>query len=229
MITYHENDEIRSLMDSFEKLMDSLQEHAIQKYELKLAYTKAELRTMQAQINPHFIYNVIQCFATNALKDRNVKQYQMISSFGQMLHYAMVLEPSMVPIEKEIDYVKRYVALQQMRFEQELLFEYEADSRAAEIKIPKMTIQPLIENAITHGYLLKKTDGAIQLKLRLTDESLHIVVRDNGVPVSSETVRKIDERVEQIRGKLLYGTVPEESKQTAVLSYLVRQTEALME
>ena len=223
VITYHENDEIRSLMDSFEKLMDSLQEHAIQKYELKLAYTKAELRTMQAQINPHFIYNVIQCFATNALKDRNVKQYQMISSFGQMLHYAMVLEPSMVPIEKEIDYVKRYVALQQMRFEQELLFEYEADSRAAEIKIPKMTIQPLIENAITHGYLLKKTDGAIQLKLRLTDESLHIVVRDNGVPVSSETVRKIDERVEQIRGKLLYGTVPEESKQTAVLSYLVKE------
>lgn len=226
VITYHENDEIRSLMDSFEKLMDSLKEHAIQKYELKLAYTKAELRTMQAQINPHFIYNVIQCFATNALKDRNVKQYQMISSFGQMLHYAMVLEPSMVPIEKEIDYVKRYVALQQMRFEQELLFEYEADSRAAEIKIPKMTIQPLIENAITHGHLLKKTGGAIQLKLRLTDERLHIVVRDNGVPVSSETVRKVDERVEQIRGKLLYGTVTEESKQTAVLSYLVKEGDA---
>ena len=57
-IIYGENDEISSLIDSFEKLMDSLKEHAIQKYELKLAYTKAELRTMQAQINPHFIYNV---------------------------------------------------------------------------------------------------------------------------------------------------------------------------
>ena len=71
--------------------------------------------------------------------------------------------------------------------------------------------------------MLFRSDGAIQLKLRLTDERLHIVVRDNGVPVSSETIRKVDERVEQIRGKLLYGTVPEESKQTVVLSYLVKE------
>ena len=69
----------------------------------------------------------------------------------------------MVPIEKELDYVKRYVALQQMRFEQQLILDCEMDPGAADIRIPKMTIQPLIENAITHGNLLKKSDGAIQL------------------------------------------------------------------
>ena len=222
-ISYHENDEIGSLMASFEKLMDSLKEHAIQKYEWKLAYTKAELRTMQAQINPHFIYNVIQCFATNALKDKNVKQYQMISSFGQMLHYAMVLEPSMVQIEKEVDYVKRYVALQQMRFERQMVFDYEVDPAAADIRIPKMTIQPLIENAITHGNLMKKENGVIKLKIQLENGMLHVLVKDNGVPVSDETVEKINKTIDQIRSKLLYQGNSEEKKQTKALEYYVKE------
>lgn len=222
-ISYRENDEIGSLMDSFEKLMDSLKEHAIQKYEWKLAYTKAELRTMQAQINPHFIYNVIQCFATNALKDKNVKQYQMISSFGQMLHYAMVLEPSMVQIEKEVDYVKRYVALQQMRFERQMVFDYEVDPAAADIRIPKMTIQPLIENAITHGNLMKKENGVIKLKIELENGMLRVFVKDNGVPVSDETVELVDETISQIRSKLLYQGGSEEKKQTKALEYFVKE------
>ena len=222
-IIYGENDEISSLIDSFEKLMDSLKEHAIQKYELKLAYTKAELRTMQAQINPHFIYNVIQCFATNALKDKNVKQYQMISSFGQMLHYAMVLEPSMVPIEKELDYVKRYVALQQMRFEQQLILDCEMDSGAADIRIPKMTIQPLIENAITHGNLLKKSDGAIQLKIGLTDGMLHVLIKDNGIAVTDDRVCQIYDTIRQIRSKLQEGVASKEVQQTTALSYFAKE------
>lgn len=224
-ISYHENDEIKSLIDSFQRLMDSLKEHAIQKYELKLAYAKSELKTMQAQINPHFIYNVIQCFATNALKDNNLKQYQMISSFGQMLHYAMVLEPSMISTDKEIEYSKRYVALQQMRFEQQLTMVYEIAEDSADFKIPKMSIQPLIENSITHGNLMRKDGSVIRLKTELSGDSFRLLVEDNGVPVSEETIERIYLKTDRIREKLLYQDSSAEKKQAAALEYSVREDE----
>ncbi len=224
-IQYSANDEIGSMMDSFQHLMDSLKEHAIQKYELKLAYTKSELRTMQAQINPHFIYNVIQCFATNALKDHNLKQYQMISSFGQMLHYAMVLEPSMVSADKEIEYIERYIDLQQMRFEQHLIMIYEIEPTSADFKIPKMSIQPLIENSIIHGDLMRKSEGMIQLKTEIRQEQFHLLLKDNGIPVSEKTTRQIQCKIDQIREKLLYQNNSVERKRAAALKYSVREDE----
>lgn len=224
-ISYYENDEIRSLMDSFQRLMDSLKEHSIRKYELELAYAKSELRTMQAQINPHFIYNIIQCFATNALKDHNLKQYQMLSSFGQMLHYAMVLEPAVVSVDKEIEYVRRYIALQQMRFERELSFSCEIDAACADFKIPKMSIQPLIENSITHGGLMKKQGGVIQVKVERQGDYVSLLVKDNGKPVKEETVQQISCKIEQIRRKLSSQADTAEEKQTAALSYSVREDE----
>lgn len=224
-ISYHENDEIGSLIDSYQRLMDSLKEHAIQKYELKLAYMKSELRTMQAQINPHFIYNVIQCFATNALKDHNLKQYQMISSFGQMLHYAMVLEPPMVSADKEIEYIKRYIALQQMRFEQQLTMIYEAGPGSADFKIPKMSIQPLIENSITHGNLMRKSGSVIKLEINMMESGFHLLIKDNGIPVADDTVRQICCKMDQIREKLLHQNGSAEKKQVAALEYSVREDE----
>lgn len=224
-ISYHENDEISSLICSFQRLMDSLKEHAIQKYELKLAYTRSELKTMQAQINPHFIYNVIQCFATNALKNSDLKQYQMISSFGQMLHYAMVLEPSMVSMDKEIEYSRRYIELQQMRFEQQLAVVYEIDPAGGDFKIPKMTIQPLIENSILHGGLMKKDGSVIRLRTEIAGERFHLLVEDNGVPVTETAVERICGKMDRIREKLFYQDSSAERKQAAALECSVREDE----
>ncbi len=222
-ISYHKNDEIGSLMDSFQRLMDSLKEHAIQKYELKLAYTKAELQAMQAQINPHFVYNIIQCFATNALKANNLRQYQMISSFGQMLHYAMVLEPSMVSADKEIEYVKRYIELQQMRFEQQLTVIYEIEPASADFRIPKMSIQPLIENSITHGALMRKSGSVIKLKTEFQGECFHLLVKDNGTPISEERADQICRKIERLREKLLHQTVSAEEKKVTALEYSIKE------
>ena len=125
----------------------------------------------------------------------------MISSFGQMLHYAMVLEPSMVPIEKELDYVKRYVALQQMRFEQQLILDCEMDSGAADIRIPKMTIQPLIENAIYYGMEYMDGDGEITIRAYTRRSDLFIEVEDNGLGMPEEQVERLLTDDTRIRSK----------------------------
>lgn len=224
-ITYQENDEIRSLIHSFQRLMDSLKKHEIQKYELQLAYTKSELKTMQAQINPHFIYNVIQCFATNALKDHNLKQYRMITSFGQMLHYAMVLEPYLVAAEKEMEYVKRYVALQQMRFDQQLEMVYETEPDSLAFKIPKMSIQPLVENAIIHGKLMKKPGSRIWIHTEIFSGTYRMRVADNGIPIEEERVRKIDETIGKLREQLTGRRQSGAKEQETVMEYSFREDE----
>ena len=224
-IIYREKDEISSLIESFQRLMDSLKEHEIQKYELQLAYTKSELKTMQAQINPHFIYNVIQCFATNALKDHNLKQYQMISSFGQMLHYAMVLEPFMVATEKEIEYVERYVSLQQMRFDRKLNMVYEIAPESSDFKIPKMSVQPLVENALNHGNLMKKDGSVIRIKTEFENEQYRLLVEDNGVAVADEAVKRIYNTINQLKKKLMNRDSTEGSSQELALEYSFKEDE----
>lgn len=224
-IIYREKDEISSLIESFQRLMDSLKEHEIQKYELQLAYTKYELKTMQAQINPHFIYNVIQCFATNALKDHNLKQYQMISSFGQMLHYAMVLEPFMVATEKEIEYVERYVSLQQMRFDRKLNMVYEIAPESSDFKIPKMSVQPLVENALNHGNLMKKDGSVIRIKTEFENEQYRLLVEDNGVAVADEAVKRIYNTINQLKKKLMNRDSTEGSSQELALEYSFKEDE----
>lgn len=224
-ILYQEKDEISSLIDSFQRLMDSLKEHEIQKYELQLAYTKSELKTMQAQINPHFIYNIIQCFATNALKDHNLKQYRMISSFGQMLHYAMVLEPFMVATEKEIEYVDRYVSLQQMRFDRKLDMVYEIAPESSDFKIPKMSVQPLVENALNHGSMMKKNGSMIRIKTEFKNEHYCLLVEDNGIAVLDDTVQRIYDKINHLKKKLMSLDSTRGNSQEIALEYSFKEDE----
>ena len=212
---YRSDDELGTLYRTFQKMMDSLHEHVIRQYELRLAYVQSELRIMQAQINPHFIYNIIQCFATNALRDHDAKQYSLISSFGQMLHYCMVLEPSMVPLEREVEYVQRYLVLQDMRFEKELDKTFMIGEEAGKFLLPKMTVQPLVENAVMHGKLYGKEHGCISVQAVCNGDRLTVVIADNGCPVeeeSAELVRKRLQKVEKRLSRHHYGENQEEEK-----------------
>lgn len=204
-VVYRENDEIGALVDMFETMVCSMRDFTIRQYELELATTHAKLNMLQAQINPHFIYNSIQCFATNALRNQDLHQYQLLSNFGQMLHYAMALEPSSVPLQQEIEYVQRYLTLQKMRFgnsgEDELLVEPEAMT----IRIPKMTIQPLVENAVTHGNLYRNAGSILRINAAVQDNRLHVEVADNGVAISGDIVHRIKQRLYDIDSHVFAG------------------------
>lgn len=217
-VRYKENDEISSLISSFDGMMQALRTHEIQRYELRIAYIRAELKTMQAQINPHFIYNVIQCFATNSLKDKDMQQYSLISSFGQMLHYAMTLDPVNVSVSKEIEYVKRYISLQEMRFAKKLHFTAEIEERCEDIKIPKMTIQPLIENSIVHGALMQK-EGKISLRVFQNETNTYIEVKDNGKGITDHRVQEIANEILRVRHRLSDPGITEEERRKSALQF----------
>ncbi len=198
-VSYNKSDEIGRLIVTFDSMISSIQYYIIRQYELELSYLKSTLKMLQAQINPHFIYNTLQSLATRSLKNDDTEQYQMISSFGQMLHYAMVLEPAMVPLQQELDYVQRYIALQKMRFKHEATIEIIMQPGADQLLIPRMTLQPLIENSIMHGGILKRPNTYLQIRVEYKDKFTLIEIRDNGVPVSEEVSRHFACYVNAIR------------------------------
>ena len=160
---YRQNDELKMLFDSMQEMMDSIQHYTIRQYKMELLQQDTELKMLQAQINPHFIHNTLQCLANNALANNDLAQYDYITALGQMMRYAMEISQTVSSLGEELDYVYRYFTLQKMRF-----------CSIAEFKIcpvyprlfllPKMTLQPLIENCIYHGGVMKKTDGLSNLQ-----------------------------------------------------------------
>ncbi len=190
-VTYKANDEIGILIETFGTMMESINNYTIREFELELAYIKSAMKMFQAQINPHFIYNTIQYFATNALKKEDLEQYHHISSFGQMLHYAMILEPALVPFSKETNYVKRYIELQKMRFGSTGQVLISVSEDADRVMVPRMILQPVVENSFTHGRIFHDPHSILRISAEVEDKTMRVCVEDNGIPISQEDVKAI--------------------------------------
>ncbi len=198
-IHYKENDEILSLITSFDKMFKQLNYHIAIQYQLKIDTLKANFDALQMQINPHFIYNSLQSFATRALEKNDLEQYRLISSFGQMLHYAMATQPELVTLEEEVLYCKRYINLQQMRFKMEAEISYQISPETKTFPLPRLTLQPLVENAIIHGKILQKTFSSLILTSYIADAFLCIEIIDNGNAITDIKRLEIVTAIEDIR------------------------------
>lgn len=207
-IRYSANDEIGVLVKMFETMVSSMHSFTVRQYELELSYMDSMLNMLQAQINPHFIYNTIQCFATNALRNKDRTQYNLLTSFGKMLHYSMILDPVLVPLKSEIDYIHRYLSLQEIRFGTSPTIEFDISEEGEQIMIPKLTIQPLVENSVSHGMLFRHECGYLRVAASVQDGRLCVAVTDNGSCVSPETVQRIQTMLEAVVSRLKPGADP---------------------
>ena len=206
-ITYTHNDEIGRLLIAIRRMIHSIRHFTIHQYQLELANRTSELKALQAQINPHFIHNTLQCLATNALESGNLPLYQSITSLGQMMHYSMDTRQSLVPITDALRYIDLYLQLQKMRFPCNITSEFIIPDDTASLLIPKMSLQPLVENSIRHGNLLKMENGRLIIRTLRQERYLHIWVEDNGIGMSFETLSKINESLEQVRSHMATSDV----------------------
>ena len=158
---------------------------------------------LQAQITPHFLFNTLQCFATTALEGHNPELYGCIASLGQMLRYSMHTDQPIVTLQDEIDYSNRYISLQLMRFKLPLQTEWQIEPKAAQCKIPKMILQPLIENSFTHGRILMVPEGRIEVRAELREGSLVLIVSDNGLGSDAERIRQLNQELSTLRSSIL--------------------------
>jgi Predicted signal transduction protein with a C-terminal ATPase domain len=181
-MTVNRNDEIGILSKRFHQLMQRINQLIMREYRLELASKSNQLKALQAQINPHFMNNALQSIGTLALQHGDRKVYTLISSLGKMMRYHMRADNTSVPLSAELDYIQSYLALQRQRFDENLEYRIEADEAAGAVQVPRMILQPVVENVFKHGIQPALGPGEIAVVCRMAEPAaLEIRVADNGV------------------------------------------------
>lgn len=141
-------DELGLLARRFKSMMHTINELIDREYKLKIANTTNQLKALQAQINPHFMYNALQSIATLALHNKDEKTYTLITSLGKMMRYSMQTEDNIVPLKKELDYLSAYLKLQKQRFGDTFRYSIHAETETGQLQVPKMILQPIVETIL---------------------------------------------------------------------------------
>ncbi|MBN1469035.1 MAG: sensor histidine kinase [Fusobacteriaceae bacterium] len=151
---------------------------------------KAEIRALQAQINPHFLFNVLHTI-TSFVRIDPIKAREIIIDLSTYLRHNLENGDKFVKLEKELEQVRAYVNIELARFGNKLIVEYAIDENINSIELPSLTIQPLVENAIKHGILESTTGNTVVIEVKKCDEGIKISVEDNGSGIDEKIIEKI--------------------------------------
>jgi two-component system sensor histidine kinase YesM len=199
-------DEFGILSKRFSQMIDTIDRLVVQEYQWKLANKINQLKALQAQIHPHFMNNALQSIATRALHQKQRGIYKLITSLGKMMDYHMDTGEETVPLSRELEHVGSYLELQQQRFDEKLKVDIEFDPDIRYAMIPKMIVQPLVENYFKHGIDPDKT-GHVEIKCsRLPGDCIEILVKDNGTGMGEEAIARLQKKLDAAydTGETLY-------------------------
>lgn len=172
--------------------------------ELEKQLNLAQLDALQKQVTPHFIFNVINSVSRLlSLKEYDTAE-EMLNSFAQMMRYSLADLKSSVTLRQELEYIRNYLAIQNIRFGDRIRYEITCDEALKDRYIPFFSLQPLVENSIEHGLLCKAGGGKLLLSCRRKDFGDEIVIEDNGVGIVQGELQVLVQR--------LYGTAPEQTE-----------------
>lgn len=188
-------DEIGELTESFNYMLDEINTLIRQVYQEKIAQKNAEVQALQAQINPHFLYNTLDSVNWMLIDRGDMDISDIIVSLGKLMRYSIEDEQALVPLEREMEYVLCYLKLQKNRLEDRLEYEVEAEKGLESFKVPKLILQPLVENAITRGIEPGKRKGKIRIRAENQGEEILIAVEDNGQGMTLEQLKQLKDEV----------------------------------
>ncbi|WP_322902868.1 sensor histidine kinase [Paenibacillus campi] len=181
------NDEISDLGQSFNIMVEKIKELLKQSILKQQLLQKAELRTLQAQINPHFLYNTLDSIVWMAEAGKGESVIQLVKALSQFFRLSLNKGRDWVTIRTELAHARSYLIIQQMRYRDILAYELQVAEELQEYPILNMTLQPLIENAIYHGIKNKRGKGMITISgYEENDAVVVLTVTDNGVGITPE-------------------------------------------
>ncbi|MCM1122669.1 MAG: sensor histidine kinase [Eubacterium sp.] len=183
---YEAKDEIGMLGTEFNNMLDEMESLIGQQYEAKLLLNKAEYKALQAQINPHFLYNTLDTMSSIA----SIQNCEMVSNLCQSLsnifRYSLDMKHPYVTVAKEIGHLKNYIYVMNVRMREEIKYIFEIGEDVLQDMLPRISLQPLVENALTHGLKNKHGEKYIKIKAEKKGGILCICVEDNGTGMDAE-------------------------------------------
>lgn len=186
--------EIGSLTTSFNVMTHKIEDLMAQNVHEQELKRKSELKALQSQINPHFLYNTLDSIIWMAEGKKYEDVVLMTASLARLLRQSISNEDETVLIGQEIQYVKSYLTIQKMRYKDKLEFEINVDPSINSVHIVKLVLQPIVENAIYHGLKYKESKGMLTVNGYQKDGNAVIEIADDGVGMDEETLNRIFEK-----------------------------------
>ena len=183
--------ELELLKGDYNSLIDHVNELIVTLIDKEKTLQKAQMRVLQEQIKPHFLYNSIETIGFLALDAGADKVHDALETLGSFYRNFLSKGDREIPLSREICIVKDYLALQKLRYGDIIEDEYDIAEDTMKLVVPKLILQPLVENSIYHGIRQKGEPGVIRIKSYIADGCLHLSVRDTGVGMSSEEITRV--------------------------------------
>lgn len=178
---------LQSLAIGLSQIISTLME--VSKIEqMKEMANKAEIKALQTQINPHFLFNALNAI-TSSIRINPDKARELIINLSSYLRYNLELNDEFIDIRKELKQVMDYIEIEKARFGNKLNIVYDIDDM--EVKVPSLSIQPLVENAIVHGILKDKGAGTVKISVKDCKDKVKISIMDSGIGISEEVIENV--------------------------------------
>ena len=180
--------EVQNLSDSFGHMVGRIQQLMTTVREEEIVLRKTELKALQAQINPHFLYNTLDSIAWMCERGKNADAVQMVHALARLFRISISRGHELIPIEKELQHAEAYLQIQKYRYKNQFTYHFTVDESCLHCLCNKITLQPIIENAIVHGLDLMVDSGHIEITVKPDGDDILLIVADDGIGMEPEQV-----------------------------------------
>lgn len=212
--------QLHSLYSDLNVMIDRLKDLILREYTANIMKKQAELDALQSQINPHFLYNTLESIRGQAITLGMEDIEIMTKALSDLFRYSISKKGNLVTFEEELKNVDNYLMIQQYRFNNKFIIVNNVDADTLHYKIPKLLIQPIVENAIHHGLETKLGKGTITIKAYKTAKRLVVTIQDDGLGISHDRLVEINE-------VLVKGQADIETKQSGLRIGLINVNERI--
>lgn len=183
-------DEIGELAQQFNEMLDQMEELKQKEYQTKQLLNRAEYKALQAQVNPHFLYNTLDTMASIA-EIRNCPEVSHMSqSLALIFRYSLNMKDPFSTVENEIVHLKNYIYVMDMRMHDNIQYTFDVDEMTLKSKLPRLSLQPIVENAINHGLRNKRGKKKIGIQIKREQMDLVICIEDNGIGLDTSAINE---------------------------------------
>lgn len=195
-------DEVREVSEGLNEMLDKIEELIGKEYEQQILINQAEYKALQTQINPHFLYNTLDTMGSIANLANCSQVSHLCQSLSGMFRYSLDMKNSFSTIARELGHLKNYIYVMDVRMNSEVQYFFEIDEMIMQKKLPKITLQPIVENSLLHGLKNKRGEKWIKIRIWQQEGDVIIEVEDNGVGTDADALnRKLQmNRKEDVEG-----------------------------
>ena len=197
------NNEMEKLYLAYQHTRKRLNESLIKEQKMSLLHLRAQFDTLQAQVNPHFLYNVLNVISSRGLTLEDEVICEICSSLSGILRYSTSMKSRYETVEQEMKNLLQYNYLLKVRYEHKIDFDIRVDESICKAIIPKMTLQQIVENSIEHGFANTKGQMKISVQGWSTENGWRIKISDNGGGINDRTLALLVEKMQVVREKIM--------------------------